>query len=243
MLAASRAVLFVRAMSLAFQSDVAVICLDGDVDEDSFRHDLIALWIGRPSPEAVRAIPFPGPGAAVPERSAEEGESVVVFCQDRWLTDLLLPSLGLGADTVWLVPERGGEDAPEALRLDSNWIDLRQSEEEGGGADPAVVLTELYRINRGGVLSAHLGTWSRAGGVRIPQESKWERRRDLAGTTIVNTVNTWHPFTLITEDEKDIYGFLPDVRCAVERYMAKVIIPLGQEITFRYKNSFPSFFL
>ena len=146
MLGGVSSLLFAKAVSLFFEADTVVVCTpdaadpgaaggakNGSADADH----LLDFWVTASATLAHRLVFYPGAGGeeGAPARpEEEEEEKVLVFCAGESLVRSLIPGLGLGANTVWLVPEGedkgGGAVAPAALRLDSNWISARKKKEE-----------------------------------------------------------------------------------------------------------------
>ena len=47
-----------------------------------------------------------------------------------------------------------------------------------------------------------IGAWLRTLGLQMPQWNMFERRKNLTGVTIVNTILPWPPITIVEEDNE-----------------------------------------
>ena len=46
-----------------------------------------------------------------------------------------------------------------------------------------------------------MGTWETRKGLEVPQPQMFERRKDLSGVTIINTLLPWNPICIMHEHE------------------------------------------
>ena len=57
-------------------------------------------------------------------------------------------------------------------------------------------------VFKGGPLRSQvIGSWSIQDGLTVSQKSMFERRKDLSGVTVINTVLPWVPISVIEEDD------------------------------------------
>ncbi len=124
----------------------------------------------------------------------------------------LLAGNGLFSKIAWLIPVQG-TDIPRdlTLRLDSQVFLYDWSSYKG-----LVNVTEIYAIKgeqmyfRGGMdrlLSSfnkggrhrvnYVGQFSNGSGLVVPQKSMYERRRDMSGVTLINSVLSWDPICIL----------------------------------------------
>ncbi len=76
-------------------------------------------------------------------------------------------------------------DLGEAFRLQLNSrLFLYDTSKSGGGFD----LSEIYRIRGGPMIRQAVGNWTAGSGLRIFQESSWDRRMNLRGVVLNNVV-------------------------------------------------------
>lgn len=113
-------------------------------------------------------------------------------------------------DVHWLFLGRADaeEVAGKALRLDSN-VYLYSAAGEGGGGG---VLREVFRVRGGPAVFQRLGTFGAAGaGLAVADTNVWQRRTDLGGVAVRNSVVMWRPITYLGEDEAPTGGLMPEV--------------------------------
>ena len=57
-------------------------------------------------------------------------------------------------------------------------------------------------VLKGGPLRSQvIGSWSIQDGLKVNQKNMFERRKDLSGVTVINTVLPWVPISVIEEDD------------------------------------------
>ncbi len=129
--------------------------------------------------------------------TSEDEVTLLLFCQEE---AELRDTFGFGASVVWLHPEVEEEDeeeaAPRELRLDSNWITFKE------GEGNRVQLREHFRVKGGRSMGAVLGSWTHQSGGLVVRRSPevWERRSDLGGAVLTNTVLSWFPLSDLGPD-------------------------------------------
>ncbi len=126
----------------------------------------------------------------------------------------LLPLLGLGSNVHWLLT---GIDPltniPKELRLDSNWYTIHDM----FGTHNSYRVKEQYRVKQGNVITSDLGSWTQEDGLKVVIPNKWERRSDLNGALLVNTVLNYDPLSIlekdrmVNKDRMDYDGFMADL--------------------------------
>ena len=126
----------------------------------------------------------------------------------------LLPLLGLGSNVHWLLT---GIDPltniPKELRLDSNWYTIHDM----FGTHNSYRVKEQYRVKQGNVITSDLGSWTQEDGLIVVIPNKWERRSDLNGALLVNTVLNYDPLSIlekdrmVNKDRMDYDGFMADL--------------------------------
>ena len=80
------------------------------------------------------------------------------------------------------------------LRLDSGLFLYERK------INASVVLHEAYAIKGGPPRSQVIGSWSIQDGLMVTQGNMFERRKNLSGVTVINTVLPWVPISVIEED-------------------------------------------
>ncbi len=112
-------------------------------------------------------------------------------------------------ESHWLTEFPGMElIARLPLRLDSNLITL-------SGSGDNVSLTEWFRIKDGETQHVPLGTWSPQTGLVVPHPVKWQRRGDLRGAELIDSVllGYWPPICIVRlrqDSSVETRGFLPE---------------------------------
>ena len=55
-----------------------------------------------------------------------------------------------------------------------------------------------------------VGTWSKGNGLLVPEPQIYERRKNLTGVTLRNTVIEWNPLVLLAKDSEPT-GFMGEI--------------------------------
>ncbi len=148
------------------------------------------------------------------------GGKVLVACQDVNFSTLQLNKGELGADVVWLAPSTPDTmSAAEQLPLNLNSNLLLYTD----GGHQNVSISEAYAV-KSHFRTKSFGTWSRNGGLAVPEPAKWERRKDLTGIVLVDSMLEWVPMNFWESDER-ASGFFPDI-----------LFELQDTLNFRYKG-------
>ena len=86
-----------------------------------------------------------------------------------------------------------------SLRLDSNIIFYEQQ-------GPEYKLVDMFSVKGGPPITSELGTWDKIRGIKLMQKAdRWDRRTDLNGAEIVNSLNfgrNFGSFSRIIRDDK-----------------------------------------
>ncbi len=136
-----------------------------------------------------------------------EDETMLVICGrlHRGWEEEDYPEWAFQRNVAWLVEEEQGrtrtdDDAPwsRQLRLDSRFFTYCVQREEEEGA--VIRMSEIFRVKRGPLMRQEVGRWAASrnnGKIDITESSLWERRTDLGGAELVETVLAWEPFMIL----------------------------------------------
>ena len=179
----------------------ASVCLDGDVADV----DPTADWTGGPSLWGGHPTSYAGLDRVVSESNRPSGREVLFVLCPRFDWKRSYPDWAFRKNVIWMVAEEedggGGGGGPwqDALRLDSRFYTYAVSKSSGSAAD--VVLHELFRVKGGPVVRQALGRWNADADAEVPrwfaEEAMWERRSDLGGIQLVDTVLSWQPYMIV----------------------------------------------
>ncbi len=181
----------VRSLGLYFEINLLVFCKS----EDS---DLSLDWPWQVAP-------------ALDESSLElltlPGRRVLVVCED-------IPGAAkadaryFGANAFWLVPrETEAGLAAWPLSLESNLLSYSPRGASYEVFENYAVNTVTASIVRG----EFLGTWTEESGFLSKDDAVlWERRANLHGIKLINTVLDWNPINMVGKNSS-LTGFMPDL--------------------------------
>ncbi len=170
----------------------------------------------------VSSLPWP---AAFPATAAElpgllpvsSGSGpVLVACQSINFSDVRLARRHFESNIVWLIPSTPDNMlAAEELPLSLNSNLLLYS--DGDLQEKAVDIVEVYSVK---LLSKrnNFGTWTPEKGLIVPQPSTWERRKNLTGITLINTVLEWNPMNMLANGTT--IGLFPEVLSALQQVLS-----------------------
>ncbi len=203
MLGLSRSLLLLLgALKHFYGSDFVVVCID-----DQSSDGVLEFWASEVVTSELEPAAFASWESAANAASGE-GDKALIYCELDQPLNLLMQAFGLKSNSVWLIPNT--EEVSPDLRLDSNWVTFTAAEDDDLSNN--VTLVEWYRLKGGKPMSSNLGTWSELSGLESDGGDTWERRSNLRGAALVNTVLPWEPFTILpVEEEEEIDGFMPDV--------------------------------
>ncbi len=135
-------------------------------------------------------------------RPSEE-ETLLILCRDfQW--GKRYPKWAFQNNVVWLVQQEeedlhlasgveGEIGWEEHLRLDSRFFTYSYSKKNG-----SIHLKERYRVKRGAIVTKDFGHWEPdTRSLNVTEPSLWERRTDLGGVELVDTVLEWKPFVIL----------------------------------------------
>ncbi len=132
-------------------------------------------------------------------------------CQKEFTNSLLIDTSGYHAEVedyelcfkrrfYWLIASAMFMP-PIALRLDSNFITMRQDDAPGH-----LLLTEHYRVKKQ-LFEVTLGSWSPAQRLDIPIAHTWERRKNMKGITM-KIATLPFPQVIVPTKDQDFDGLL-----------------------------------
>ena len=155
----------------------------------------------------------------------KETERLLVFSgsDDSTCQESFVPVLGLHSNIVWLSIQKSlSVHFPGNLRLDSHWYTVQVPKGQ------SYIILEHYRIKQGPVITARLGKWTKTGGLDIPVPSVWERRSDLKGTVLTNTILPYPPLSIVMDSGNVQDGFL-----------AQIFLTLSARLNFTFTTTSP----
>ncbi len=157
----------------------------------------------------------------------EDEKLLVAVTEENSCTDLLQLKLGFRSNVNWLTNQLNvTTEVPKQLRLDSNWYSVQDLD------NGVLTVQEHYRVKQGPVITNTLGSWTNESGLDIKVPGKWERRSDLMGAILINTVLTYVPFSIVSEDFQDFDGFTADIFFALKKslnFTYSLTSPLDEE--------------
>ena len=193
-----------------FGVKIVLLCLSGDLDQGNFL-DEKSEEVFFSSSSQLLLVEQEEVFAAI-GRVSEHGVTLVV-CSRVNFTSQDVGGEIFGPDIIWLVSEESvnmEELSKLMLNLDSNL--LVQSVLCPVCGSQTVVLHETYSIrtlNSNVVKRNYFGQWESKNGLLIDQPNVWERRANMSGSTLVNSVLSWPPFFTIEDNE--VSGLMQDV--------------------------------
>ena len=82
------------------------------------------------------------------------------------------------------------------LRLDSNVIFYEQQ-------GSSYKLVDMFSVKSGPPITSQLGTWDKINGITLEQKKhRWDRRRDLYGTRLVNNLGDYGSYAKLIRDKR-----------------------------------------
>ncbi len=96
------------------------------------------------------------------------------------------------------------------LRLDTNIVIIEEATNDGG-----FILSDIYAIKSGPPIKKQIGTWDHANRLKLAFPNVLERRTDLGGVTLKNTILPYSVACMVTYDDKgnvvNSTGFLQEI--------------------------------
>ncbi len=123
----------------------------------------------------------------------------------------------------WLV-FRNQVDFPDTLRLDSHFYTIQQDKTHLNE------IREWYRIH-GDLFSNLIGSWKHNLGLYLTKESKWTRRMDFHGHTLMATTNIWNPISFQDKRHDKFTGLVPELVQTIGRaanFTVKWVVPADE---------------
>ncbi len=154
-------------------------------------------------------------------RSHNEASRVLVACggDGDLLSGSGLEAADFGRGVFWLLPEGTTAFGDLPLSLASNLLAYPSQGGGdgggGGGGGDQVPLREVYAV-KSRLREVHFGRWSAESGLVVQVPSKWERRSDLAGVTLVNAVADWPRMVVLGTDNRTTTGLFADVLTLIQ---------------------------
>ncbi len=143
-------------------------------------------------------------------------EKVMIVCD---LPEEQVPKAAFSSSVVWLI-ENDPSSVPSdiatkhPLSLESNLLVYDHDDARG-----ITSIFEIYCVKSQVPKKTLLGYWSESGGLLVPEPTKWERRSNLSGVTLVNVVLEWEPMINVAEDNVMLTGLFPDIIHAIQDYL------------------------
>ena len=86
------------------------------------------------------------------------------------------------------------------------------------------MMFDIYPIIGGPRKKQHVGMWSKSVGLEVTQPQMFERRKDLSGVTIINTLLPWTPICIMHETEDGTLYDASGLFLGVYKLLAEVVI-------------------
>ena len=81
--------------------------------------------------------------------------------------------------------------------------------------DGSTRIFEEYTVKGKWMKQNEIGTWSNHSGIRIHTPNIWDRRGNLTGITLYNTILNYWPVTMVVKNEEGVVvasdGYLPQI--------------------------------
>ncbi len=142
------------------------------------------------------------------EKLLVQESRLLMACDDPIFLDL--SSELFGPNIVWLLPESeiiNSDLLPLTLRSTLLTFSTTNKSDE-------VKITETFAINTvksSVVKNIFFGTWDLQSGLDVPQPLLWERRSDLTGVTLVDSVNFVDKISFYMSDNETLTGMMPEL--------------------------------
>ena len=147
--------------------------------------------------------------------SIKEGP-VMVICSGEELEAGEWTKTDFGSRFVWLVEENQeieGVSSKLPLTLESNLLAFAVDDMSAN-----ISISELYSIKSSTKRKTYFGYWNLQEGLVVPEPVIWERRSDLSGVTLINTVLEWQPLITLGSNN-DTSGFFPDILSYIQAHL------------------------
>ena len=212
----------VRSLGVFFEIQMLLLCFTPDEEASLMEEELLRNAV------SWKLLLVGGQGEAV-ERLGEDmrspshhGVTMVACGNANFSRNDVRTADVFASQVVWLVPDAAisgavAEELP--LNFNSNLLSFSTSSTEGED-DEVVEISETFtitsvksRVTR----TISFGTWTpmeeedKGGGLSVPEPVVWERRSDLSGVTLVNTVLDFEYMVNLMTDNVTMTGLMVDV--------------------------------
>ncbi len=142
---------------------------------------------------------------------------VLVLCSSEELLLSEFEKSDFGNRIVWLINEVQNIETVSSnlpLTLESNLLAF-----EFDNVTENVNISEIYSIKSNNERRNHFGYWNTQEGLAVPEPVIWERRSDLSGVTLINTVLDWKPMIAFDPNNDTITGLFPDILFYIQAHL------------------------
>ncbi len=206
-----------------------LVCLDGGGGGSETDASLSWLVSSTADAEWRHQLGFLPAEEAVAERNRPSAdETVMVFCRELFAwRGRSYPGWAFQRNFAWLVADGEGLDSDaewsNQLRLDSRFFTYQYSADQSNDDRVVVNIREMYRVKRSPIITQDYGHWNHASGaMEVAEPALWERRTDLAGVELADTVLAWKPF-MILDDPGGDFGMADGVMVEFLRSLQAVL--------------------
>ena len=184
---------FVLSFAASFGLDSVIVCQDEEHSLSQTAQDLQAagsLMVSGVSHTEILAFL---------QQASHNSKSTLIFCPGAGWQDQFVEHSKFGSGNVFLFNSIfvTDLDASNKLQLDSLvflFSDVKDT----------ILVQEVYRIKKGPLIAQSFGNWTADTGLSLTEPNIWERRKDLKGVEILNSLLPWRPFTYENEDGKQL---------------------------------------
>ncbi len=184
-----------RFLELNFVHKVS-ICTNANGNDDIFNEWKSVTTASLAKFHLVNALPVEDIVKSLNWPSKEE--TMLIICPTfEWSKSY--PEWSYEKNVAWLTPDdplRDNDEWSDNLRLDSRFFTYSAQQDD-------IKVQELYRIKKGPILRQDYGVWNETeNALSVPEPALWERRTNLQGAEIVDSILEWKPF-IIMDPEGD----------------------------------------
>ena len=195
-----------------FQIDTLITC--PDPDQDPLARSFQDYWQAWPVDHLVQPSRQNTQIVDLIARHSSPGrtrENILVLCPFS-LGNISGVGFMFSKNIFWLAIDEGDltnlKNLP--LTLESNLLLYSMR------VDGSISLREAYLVKSQVLKENHFGTWSESEGLSVTQEERWERRADLTGVTLVNTVSKWPGMMDPSPDKKTTGGLFGHIMTSLQ---------------------------
>ena len=239
---------FVQNFVTLMEVNLVTFCLHSDLYDEA---DEYADFLGRLAGSLSRQANFVTASHVLDQRPVT-GQTTLVVCQKLDKTLDYRERRAFDKSVAWLLSDETSDGTGfSGLRLDSRVFTYTFV-----NSSHNIILNELFRVKDGPIKRQFYGKWTTEdsihqeeeeeeageGSLKVPQLAMWERRTDLSGVILVDTVLEWKPFLILDNNGNFALttGAMADFLKALQSSLNFTVhrySPVDKEWGFLYKNA------